>query len=269
MLSLRSYSRELTLSLIVAASLWVFSAQASTHTVSPTSTPAAKTAAFGDFEKAVAESIRQDLVRKTGALTEEFHVEIESLRVTPSLPQFTASSRVEVMGLGSSGARRLDGLFNLSASIFEAGDGLNVGQTHEVQLSGVLKVTGPVYIAKNNLPRGRILETNDLSRIVMPWRTLPTGAAGVPVAELLGRRVRAMIVAGEPVFPLQLDEPFAVKSGDPVELVVMSGPGVIIRSRGIAKQEGRVGDLIRIEQPDTKKVLSGQIVGDKSVEVRL
>jgi len=210
------------------------------------------------FEK----SLRMQLAHSLKLPEEQFAVSIELARVEPT-PVFSKVSSVQVLGLGSTGSTRLDGLISLP--VVAQADGKSV----DLIVSGILSVTGPVVTARMPLPRGHIVREGDVDVARLPWKLLPSGAAGTSLSSILGQRVRNFINAGAPIYSALVDEPLAVKSGDVVELTVVSGPGVMIRSRAFAKQEGRLGDLIRLEQPDTKKALRGIVTGDKKVEVRL
>ncbi|MBS1982545.1 MAG: flagellar basal body P-ring formation protein FlgA [Bdellovibrionales bacterium] len=223
-------------------------------------------AALVTAENAVAQNIRSQIARQMALTVDSFRVDVDHLRFVPALTGDRIKS-VQVLGLGTTGGHRLDGLFNLPVIVeIETKNGV---REQEHQLSGILKVTGPVYTAKANLPRGHVITKEDIALSDLPWRTLPTGALGLAERSLVGQRVKSMVTSGEAFQLQQIDEPLAVKSGETVEVTVISGPGVLIRSRGVARQEGKTGDVIRIEQPDSKKMLTGQVTGDKAVEVRL
>jgi flagella basal body P-ring formation protein FlgA len=211
----------------------------------------------------VEKNIQEQIALEMKVPITSLQVEIENLTSYPEVGELE-NSQVRVLGLGTTGSRRLDGLFTLNALI----DRPNA-QSQEVQLSGIMKVVGPVYVARKNINRGELVSEDALNSVQMPWRVLPTGAGGVPVSDLVGRTSKVMISAGSPVYPDILEQAMAIRSGDLVELTVLSGPGVMIRSRAIARQEGRMGDTIKIEQPDTKKLLIGTVVGQKAVEVQL
>jgi flagella basal body P-ring formation protein FlgA len=100
-------------------------------------------------------------------------------------------------------------------------------------------------------------------------RSLPTGAALRTPADLTARRGRQTKNAGVALHLGQLDEAPAVKAGDVVEITVISGNGVLIRTRAVARAGGRIGDVIRVEQSDTQKTLSAVISGLRKAEVRL
>ncbi len=211
------------------------------------------------FPEALAKNLAEQIAKQSALPESQIKIELESLKLEPAIELGKVKS-VQVLGLFG---KRLDGLFQLPVVV-------QVGRLSQTfQVSGVMKINGPVLVAKRAMLRGEVIESQDLRSEILPWRTLPTGATGISEKELLGLRVKSHIERGSVVYPLLLDEPFAVKNGEMVELTLMSGPGVLIRSRAVAKQEGYVGDVIRLEQPDTRKALTGQIVGKKSVEVRL
>lgn len=217
---------------------------------------------FDRFREAVEDEIQVQLSKTMKVPASQLSVSLEALRISPTLPDLKVYS-VQVLGLGTEGSNRLDGMVTLTVMV---GDGRS---PVELSLSGLMKVVGPVVLARQVLPRGRLIGVGDLETKILPWKNLPTGAAGIVETALLGRRVKAFINSGAPVWAGMLEEQVAIRSGDQVEITVLSGPGVIIHSRGVARGEGRVGEVIRIEQPDTRKILPATVVGDKAVEVRL
>jgi flagella basal body P-ring formation protein FlgA len=83
---------------------------------------------------------------------------------------------------------------------------------------------------------------------------------------LQGLEARRDIVAGEPLTPAVLRVPPVVKSGDTVTVTVRIG-AVRITAEGIASGSGRVGDTIRVRQPQRQQVLTGRITGPGTVEI--
>jgi flagella basal body P-ring formation protein FlgA len=222
----------------------------------------ANTATKKSFQQAFEDNIRLQLSARMGMPVEQFRVSVESLATYPKDFVYRGEN-VQVLGLGTSGSKRLDGLFNVSISL----EGRALSQT--VGATGILRVQGPAVVASKNLQRGHVIEMGDLQYTTMNWGVLPSGATGLGQQSLIGQRVRNYVGKGDSLFEDLLDEPLDVQSNDMVELTVISGPGVMIRSRALARQDGRIGDVVRVEQPDTKKSLSVQITGKKAVEVRL
>ena len=226
------------------------------------SAPAKQAQASQDFSLKLIRGITEHLAKKMNRDVSEFQVSIENLVTVPALTE-NVTGPLQLLGMGSTGSHRLEGYFNLNLAVpTQSG-------SKELQAMGVLKVTGPVVIAGTNLIRGHKISASDIQVVKLPWRTLASGIPGIGESDLLGQRVRSLVNAGAPIHPGLLDDPLDVQPGDMVELLIQSGPGVMIRSRGVAKQEGRVGDTIKIEQPDTKKKLSAVVRGPKSVEVQL
>ena len=263
------FSRELILAAILLSGLAAMKVWAGTNILSsrqniagvPMIVNVEKTY-FDRFRETLEDEIKIHLSKSMSAPIQDFSVQLDSLRVTPSLPEFS-NYNLQVLGLGSEGATRLDGMVSLTVMV-------GTGRTPlEFNVSGIMKVNGPAVIAKENLPRGRLIEAGVLETKILPWKTLPTGAAGISMGTVIGRRVKSFVGAGAPVWSGVLEEQVAIRAGDIVDITVLSGPGVIIHSKGVARAEGRVGEQIRIEQPDTRKSLSATVVGEKAVEVRL
>jgi flagellar basal body P-ring formation protein FlgA len=83
---------------------------------------------------------------------------------------------------------------------------------------------------------------------------------------LIGLRARRAIVVGEPLTASLLRVPPVVKSGDEVEVTVRIR-AVRVTGSGIASGSGQVGDMIRIRQPHSSRLLKGRITGPGAVEV--
>jgi flagella basal body P-ring formation protein FlgA len=103
----------------------------------------------------------------------------------------------------------------------------------------------------------------------MPWKDFSAGVVAHPQNELVGKRIRKMIMSGSPVYPMLLENPWDIRPGEIVDLTIYSGPGVMIRSRARAQESGRVGEYISLVQPETQKKIRAMVIGQKQVEVRL
>lgn len=95
---------------------------------------------------------------------------------------------------------------------------------------------------------------------------------GVPIKRLLtsdaliGLAARRAIAAGEPLTAAVLHVPPVVKSGDSVDVTVRIGL-VSVTGTGTASGSGQVGDVIRVMQPNSSRLLIGRIVGTGAVEI--
>lgn len=216
------------------------------------------------LQKSLEANIQAQLGSKISADKNEFIVDLTNLSFTPALQDLKGFRNAYILGLGSEGSTRLSGL--ISVPVVIEYENQKIVQT---QMSAVLDVMGPVYTLTKIIPRGQVIAEKDIKKVSMPWKLLPAGSTGVSLDQIVGQRAKTTLNMGSVIYSALLEDSPMVKNGEIVELTIHSGQGVMIRSRGVAKQEGRVGDAIRIEQPDTKKMLSGVITDRKAVEVRL
>ena len=210
--------------------------------------------------------LKKSFAEKMEIPADSFEVRAENLQFFPAIaPDLLTRVQIQdVMGLGTAGANRVDGLFTLSLSLKYPDSSVR-----EHQISGLLNVVGPVWVSKRVLNRGEVIQSSDLTLVRLPWSQLATGVALTRQDELVGRSLRKLLNVGTPMLGAFLETTPSVKTGDLVEHTVQSGPGVLIRSRAIAKQAGRLGEFIRVEQSDTRKPLQALVTGDKMVEVQL
>lgn len=83
---------------------------------------------------------------------------------------------------------------------------------------------------------------------------------------VLGRRAAHPIAADTPLARTMIVAPPVVKRGDSVRIVLQVG-GLEITARGTARQDGAEGDIIRVENADSGRQLSGRVVDAQTVAV--
>lgn len=84
--------------------------------------------------------------------------------------------------------------------------------------------------------------------------------------EVVGRALVRPLTTGAVVNATAVRVPPAVRSGDRVVVRSVFG-GVEARTTATAQQSGRIGDVIRLVNADSKRALRGRIVGPGEVEV--
>jgi flagella basal body P-ring formation protein FlgA len=126
-----------------------------------------------------------------------------------------------------------------------------------------VSVEAPHLRAARDLPRGAVLGpddveqvTGDLGRIAL--RTLPR--------DVLGARVLLPTAAGAIITPTGVSVPPLVRSGDNVVARVRV-PGVEVRGRAVASQDGNLGEIIRAVNPDSRRPLKVRVIARGEVEV--
>lgn len=111
-------------------------------------------------------------------------------------------------------------------------------------------------------------EAIDASAIDLSEGTLPqVRIEAMPGrAVLAGQVARRNIAAGEPLVATVLRTPAVVRTGDTVDATIRVGL-VEVTGTGIASGSGEVGDLIRVMQPHSSRLLKARIVGPGAVEI--
>jgi flagella basal body P-ring formation protein FlgA len=86
------------------------------------------------------------------------------------------------------------------------------------------------------------------------------------VEEVLGNRTTRMIYPGTVLQASMIDQPPVVKRGDIVKIIVETGP-MTITATGIVKQQGRKGEMVRVANTDSNRVILARVVGPDAVSV--
>ncbi|CUH95506.1 hypothetical protein P22_1577 [Propionispora sp. 2/2-37] len=84
--------------------------------------------------------------------------------------------------------------------------------------------------------------------------------------EVTGMLARRVISPGTPINKYMLDEPLAIRRGGLVTIIVRIGD-LEVTTEGEALQSGSVGDLIRVRNSTSKRVVAARILDEKSVLV--
>lgn len=86
------------------------------------------------------------------------------------------------------------------------------------------------------------------------------------IGKVLGLAARRPITAGTPLTEAAVDKPLMVKRGTMVTILVKTG-GMIIAAGGQAMQDGREGELIRVQNVTSKRIVSARVVDTNTVQV--
>jgi flagella basal body P-ring formation protein FlgA len=137
--------------------------------------------------------------------------------------------------------------------------GLNVLAVATVQVVGDLVV--PVH----PIGRAKPVTAADVARVRTEWRDVPLRALP-SLAEVVNGRTLRPLAAGAPILPGSVVLRRPVEPGDRVTVLATSG-AVEVSAAMIASDGGRVGDIIRVVNPDTRRYLRGRVLRTGVVEV--
>lgn len=119
-------------------------------------------------------------------------------------------------------------------------------------------------VAAHDLAPGTLLATGDLTLA----RVLSNGRPAVPVAALVGRKLRAATPSGQEIFVEQTAVNELVKAGAGAILIVRDGP-VALTADVIARTGGGMGESVTVYNAQTNRLLSGVVTGPDRVEIVL
>ena len=128
----------------------------------------------------------------------------------------------------------------------------------------VVDVSLPGLRTRRAIARGQRLADEDVEPVRVDaggWVLRP-----LPV-EVTRARAVVDLPAGQVIHRGWVVQAPLVQSGESVSLTVVAG-SLRVETRGIAMQGGRLGEVIRVVNPDTGRRLPARIVGPGAVEVR-
>lgn len=120
-------------------------------------------------------------------------------------------------------------------------------------------------VAARALARGDVLREEDVTLAPIPNPRERRSVASA-LEEVIGKRVRRNLDAGAPLRRAWLQEVPLVKRGEPVRLTISRGQ-LRIESTGIARQDGKAGEIVRVENPNSHREVIGRVGEDGVVHV--
>lgn len=129
---------------------------------------------------------------------------------------------------------------------------------------GRLNANADVVVVQQPLRRGVIISSNDIELV-----TVDISKAKDPlflIDDVLGQRVVRSMRAGQLVERKYIEFPPVIKKGDFVRIIAQRG-SMILTASGVARQDGRMNETIRVENSSSQKEVRGRVVGPSQVKV--
>lgn len=141
------------------------------------------------------------------------------------------------------------------------------GDGEEIQqwVKADIQVTTPVVVARHPIPRLTQLGTADVKVEKRNLASLSSDTVA-SVDEVVGKRSRREIRAGEPIRLSQVELAPVVRRGDLVTLKVES-EHFLVTARGKVLENGRPGEVIRVENIASRKQVYGKVVDGRTLLV--
>jgi flagella basal body P-ring formation protein FlgA len=152
------------------------------------------------------------------------------------------------------------GNFNISIDLYN-----NDNFVKKVFAQGVLRIYKSIPVAKRSLPFGVKIQKEDYA---FQKQDVTFNHEVAPLeTELLGSETAQSVSPNQPLWKSVLKRRVALTRGAPVQ-VLLQDQGWSIHFSGIAQDSGYVGDVAKVLNPDTKKIITGIITDENIVEVK-
>lgn len=123
-------------------------------------------------------------------------------------------------------------------------------------------VTVPVLARKT--ANGDIISDADIAMMDIPERQIHKDTATNP-SDLVGKSPKRSVSPDRPIRLSEIDLPTIVKRGSPVE-VQYSASRMMIRTVGIALEDGSLGSMVRIKNEQSGKAITARVISTGRVE---
>jgi len=120
-----------------------------------------------------------------------------------------------------------------------------------------------VVVAVKPIPRGSKIDPQDVA--VREVRKSRARGGTDNLKAIVGATTRRDILPGEVIKERDITPNFAVRKNFPVKVVYKKG-SLRIELLGIANQDGLIGDIIKVRNPSTGKVILCRVIGNGLVE---
>ncbi len=153
-------------------------------------------------------------------------------------------------------------LGRFSALLSVSGEGM---EPINLPIAGQVQAMLDLPVATATLTAGSVVGPDDVHMARVSARTLH-GDAVRSMDQVTGMQLTHTIQAGQPVYPADLTRPLIVRRGSLVRLRLESG-GLSVTGQGVALESGANGERIKVQNPGSRTVLAGIVIGPGLVRI--
>jgi flagella basal body P-ring formation protein FlgA len=135
-----------------------------------------------------------------------------------------------------------------------------------IYLTGVIEIYGQVVKVARDIPRGQQIGIDDVTVEEADFGTLPDSVV-TELGDVLGMETLTALKAGQVLTETLVQAPVLVARGDMVTLV-LDIPNMRVTARGIAQQNGRRRQVIKVLNIASNKVVYGQVLTTNEVKIQ-
>jgi flagella basal body P-ring formation protein FlgA len=143
----------------------------------------------------------------------------------------------------------------------------NKPNAKHIRLTGRIHKLIQIPVVNRRLSRGEIVQKNDIKWINVRSRDLRQGYIQNE-EQIIGMAARRHIGPRTPLTKSQIQRPQLVKKGGIVNIALVNG-AMRLTTQGRSLENGSLGDIIRIKNIKTKKIIEARVTGTASAKVGL
>jgi flagella basal body P-ring formation protein FlgA len=138
--------------------------------------------------------------------------------------------------------------------------------------SGGLLSPAPAFAAETVLVPGRVIYPGEtvtaaaLKEVTLAEGKVPPAHVVIDVEALDGKVARRTLLPGRYIMSGSLREAYLVEKGAAVEMTFVAGALTIVAS-AVTLEAGAAGDLVKVRNVDTGKIVSGVVLADGTIRV--
>ena len=117
---------------------------------------------------------------------------------------------------------------------------------------------------KKSLEKNDIIELDDIETVLVEKKHQTSFFSNKK--ELVGRKLKTNLKMGQTLHPRHLFESFDINNGDIISIVSNLG-NVLVTVSGEAQDSGNLGDLIKVKNLKSGKVIKGYVNKDKKIKI--
>ncbi|GAB5388101.1 MAG: flagellar basal body P-ring formation chaperone FlgA [Alphaproteobacteria bacterium] len=134
-----------------------------------------------------------------------------------------------------------------------------------ITLSGRAHKLVEMPVLARSIRSGEQIAERDIAFETIRESRIPRAAIN-DASQLIGMSAKRYIRAGMPVTDNQISAPIAVKKGD-VVTIRLETPNMVLSARGKALEDGSVGDVIRISNLGSRRLIDAEVTGPEMVRI--
>lgn len=159
--------------------------------------------------------------------------------------------------------------YNQTTGLFRANIrlGSDDGRYHTtLPIRGKAEISVMLPVLKHSIARGETVRQDDFSKKNVSSQWLSRDIVLNP-EDVIGKVASRTLSAGVPLLFDQLEKPVLVEKKSLV-IITFTLPGLIVTGRGMALEEGKINDMIRVQNIESKKIIEAEVVGVQTVTIK-